>query len=235
MGVPPRVAVGEGGHNPVHPATAGQRIVPDSDVDSLGAAGSVVVIGPLDTDSLALVEALADEDAEGDALLDVLAEGDADGDELVDGRVEVRELDGRGVVDALPVLAVPVPGSVVVLPMPPGTAGGVVAPGLVPLSEGLGRWVVPGVSEAAGRLLSASFCWADSTGLMFMGVLVSPSLAVVPRVTMVPRTAARRAPAPAAMRLRREAVRARRRGPASTEPGPERVRRLLMTVAGPSA
>jgi hypothetical protein len=207
--------------------------VPDSDVVSLGTAGSVVVIGPLDTDWLALVEALADvdEDAEGDVLLDVLAEGDADGDELVDGRVEVRELDGLGVVDPLLVLLVLVPGSVVV---PPGTAGGVVAPGVVPLSEGLGRWVVPGVSEAAGRLLSASFCWADSTGLMFMGVLVSPSPAVVPRVTMVPRTAARRAPAPAAMRLRREVVRARRRGPERREPGPERVRRLLMTVAGPS-
>jgi hypothetical protein len=215
----------------VHPATAGQRIVPDSDVDSLGAAGSV------DIDPLALsvvdgIPVLDDGDAEPEGDVESLAEGDADDDALFDG-LEECDLDGRGVVGPVLVLLALVAGSVVVSPAP-GTAGGVVTPGVVPLSEGLGRWVEPAVSEAAGRLLSASFCWADSTGLMFMGVLVSPSLAVVPSVTMVPRTAARRAPAPAAMRLRREAVRARRRGPARTEPGPERVRRLLMTVAGPS-
>jgi hypothetical protein len=200
-------------------------------MDPLGTAGS------LDMDPLAVsvvdgVPVLDDGDAEGDPLVS-LAEGDAEDDELVAGcDVEGCVVDGRVVVDPVLLPAV-VAGSVVVSPAP-GTAGGVVTPGVVPLSEGLGRWVEPAVSEAAGRLLSASFCWADSTGLMFMGVLVSPSLAVVPSVTMVPRTAARRAPAPAAMRLRREAVRARRRGPARTEPGPERVRRLLMTVAGPS-
>lgn len=179
-------------------------------MDSLGAAGS------LDMDPLALSEVdgvpvLDDGDADSEGDVESLTDGDADDDALFDG-LEECDLDGRGVVGPALVLLALVAGSVVVSPAP-GTAGGVVTPGVVPLSEGLGRWVEPAVSEAAGRLLSASFCWADSTGLMFMGVLVSPSLAVVPSVTMVPRTAARRAPAPAAMRLRREAVRARRRGP----------------------